>query len=46
VALIIKGEPANPLMPSPFQVTILSPKNDRSDLRDPDLIYTWDICNV
>jgi len=27
-------------------VTILSPKNVRFELRDPDLIQTWDICNI
>ncbi len=27
-------------------VAILSPKNVKSELRHPDLVLAWDICNV
>jgi hypothetical protein len=27
-------------------VAISSPKKIRFELRDPDLVYAWDICNI
>jgi hypothetical protein len=46
-------EPAPTLVPLPFErgllVAILSSKNIRYKLRDPDLVYLvleWNICNI
>jgi hypothetical protein len=44
-------EPAPTLVPfylfeRGLLVAILSSKNIRFELRDPDLIFEWDICNI
>jgi hypothetical protein len=47
-----QGKQAPTLVPSPFWlrpaslVSILSPKNVRYELRDSDLVYAWDVCNI